>query len=91
MRKDAKKLANNGNGLILANYIIINCTNYEKLYITFITNMKEGCIKDLALDMVAYSILKNLSEKRDIYEELDDKAQVAKPLQNLADFTAMFF
>ena len=92
MRKDAKKYANNGNGLIIANKIISQCTNdNSNLFMAFINVMSEGTFKDLALDMLAFSILKNLTENQDSYTELDDETMVVSSLRNIAHFTGLFF
>jgi hypothetical protein len=63
MRKDAKRYANNGNGLIIAHQIMLQCPNYANLFAPLIATMSGGGFGDLALDMVAFSILKNLTEK----------------------------
>lgn len=92
MRKDAKKYANNGNGLIIANKIISQCTSdASNLFAAFISVMSEGTFKDLALDMLAFSILKNLTENQESYTELDDEAVVVSSLRNIAHFTGLFF
>jgi len=53
--------------------------------------MSGGGFGDLALDMVAFSILKHLTEKYDAYQVLDDEALVLPQLRNIADFAGMFF
>jgi hypothetical protein len=53
--------------------------------------MSGGGFGDLALDMVAFSILKQLTEKQEAYQVLDDEALVLPQLRNIADFIGMFF
>ena len=53
--------------------------------------MDNGSFKDLALDMVSFSILRNLTEKQEAYSHLDSEAFVTSDLRNLAEFTALFF
>lgn len=63
MRKDGNRLANGANTLIFGDQIIYVCTNFSNLIKPMIHSMEKGTFKDLALDMMAYSILRNLSEK----------------------------
>jgi hypothetical protein len=91
MRKDARRYANNGNGLIIAHQVMRQCPNYANLFAPLIATMSGGGFGDLALDMISYSILKQLTEKENDYQVLDDEALVLSQLRNIADFAGMFF
>ena len=67
MRKSATQLANNGNCLIITNQILRMITNYENLIGPLLQTMNRNALQDLALDMVAFSILRNLTEKHKVY------------------------
>lgn len=67
------------------------CTNYDNLIKPLVQTMRNGSFKDLALDMVGFSILRNLSEQQDLYKKIDSEAFVSQDLKNLAEFTALFF
>lgn len=61
-RQTAISLANNGNSLIMAHTIIRMITNCENLISPLLKTMNKS-FSDLSLDMIAFSILRNLTEK----------------------------
>ena len=67
------------------------CTNYDNLIKPLIATMNDGSFQELALDMVAFSILRNLMERHETYKVLDSEAFVSKELRNLTEFTALFY
>jgi hypothetical protein len=91
MQKAASKYANSGNCLIIANQILRMCTNYDNLIKPLVATMSDGSFQELALDMMAFSILRNLMERHDTYKVLDSEAFVSKELRNLTEFTALFY
>ncbi len=63
MRKEAGKIANSGNCLIMGNNLIRTCSNYNNLIKPLIQVMEKDSFNQLSLDMIAFSILRNLVEK----------------------------
>ena len=63
MRKDTKKLGNSGNCLILTHQIIRIVRNQNNWIKPMMVAMEKPTLSDLSLDMIAFSILRNLIEK----------------------------
>lgn len=61
------KIANGGNTLILAQQILFMCKNCSNLIEPIIESM-ERALRDLGLDMMAFVLLRHLSEKQDIFK-----------------------
>ena len=91
MRKEASKLANNGNCLILGHQIIRVCSNYDNLIKLLIQVMEKGTFSDMALDMIAFCILRNLIEKQEEYSKIDAEGFVNVNLNYLTNFASLFF
>lgn len=53
--------------------------------------MEKGTFKDLALDMMAYSILRDLSEKQEKYKKIDRGANPPQIMTNLIEFSSLFY
>lgn len=53
--------------------------------------MEKGTLTDLSLDMMAFSILRNLIEKQDEYCIMDSEGYVHSNLNHLTEFTSLFF
>ena len=68
MQKEASMLGNSGNCLVISNQIIRMATNYDNLIKPLISTMDGNSFKDLALDMLSFSILRNLIEKQEAYK-----------------------
>ena len=62
MKNETIKISNGGNTLIIANQIIKICSNYNNLFKPLILSMEKQVFNSLALDMVSFSIIKNLSD-----------------------------
>jgi hypothetical protein len=67
MRKLASELGNSGNALLLSDTIVRIASNYNNLILPLINSMDKGSFQELSLDMMAFSILRNLTEKQDVY------------------------
>lgn len=91
MRKDGLRLANGANTLIFGDHILYVCTNCSNLIKPMIHSMEKGTFKDLALDMMAYSLLRNLSEKQEKYRVIDGDANPDQILKSLIEFASAFF
>ena len=64
------KIGNGGNALIFAQQIVDKCTNYNNLIDPTIKSIDKA-LKDLGLDMVAFVILRYLSEKHENFKNID--------------------
>lgn len=91
MRKEASKLANNGNSLLVGYQIIRVCSNFDNLIKLLIQVMEKGTFSDMALDMIAFCILRNLIEKQEEYSKIDAEGFVNINLNYLTYFASLFF
>jgi len=64
---------------------IANCDN---LIGPLLKTMNKGSFSELSLDMLVFSILRNLTDKQHVYQVLDSEAFVCSELRNVSDFTA---
>ena len=53
--------------------------------------MEKGAFSDLSLDMLVFTILKDLNERQEEYSVIDSEAFVPQGLRKLADFTSLVF
>jgi hypothetical protein len=53
--------------------------------------MEKPTLSDLSLDMIAFSILRNLIEKQDEYSVMDSEGYLNQNLNHLGEFTSLFF
>ena len=53
--------------------------------------MDRGTFSDMSLDMIAFSILRNLIEKDDEYCKMDSEGFVPTNLTYLTEFATLFF
>jgi hypothetical protein len=91
MRRDTKKLGSSGNCLILANQIVRIVRNQNNWIKPMMVAMEKPTLSDLSLDMVAFSILRNLIEKQDEYSVMDSEGYLNMNLNHLGEFTSLFF
>ena len=61
------KIGNGGNTLILAQQILKVCTNFNNLIEPTIQSIDKA-LKDLALDMMAFVIVRHLSEGQEVFK-----------------------
>jgi hypothetical protein len=53
--------------------------------------MEKGTLTDLSLDMIAFSILRNLIEKQEEYSIIDSEGYIQQNFLYLTEFTSLFF
>lgn len=53
--------------------------------------MEKPTLSDLSLDMISFSILRNLIEKQDEYSVMDSEGYLNQNLSYLGEFTSLFF
>jgi len=85
-KRSIQQLANSGNMLVLSDTMLFTICNFQDLINPLIIMMEKGSFQDLTLDMTAFSLLRNLTEKQNVYKQLDPLAYVSSDLKNLSDF-----
>lgn len=53
--------------------------------------MEKPTLSDLSLDMIVFSIMRNLIEKQDEYSVMDSEGYLNQSLTHLGEFTSLFF
>ena len=53
--------------------------------------MEKPTLSDLSLDMIAFSILRNLIEKQEEYSVMDSEGYLNQNLNHLGEFISLFF
>lgn len=69
------KICNGGNALIFAKEIVKVCTKYNNLIEPTMLSIDKA-LKDLGLDMFAFVFLGYLSEKQDIFKNIDSEGNL---------------
>lgn len=89
-KHEAMKIGNGGNALILASQIVKVCTNYNNLIDPTIQSIDKA-LKDLALDMMAFVIVRHLSERQEVFKLIDSEGNLPQEFTYFIKFTSLFF
>ena len=90
MKNETIQISNGGNTLIVANQIVKICSNYNNLFKPLILSMEKQVFNSLALDMVSFSIIKNLSDNQEFYKQIDSEANAPISLTYISEFASIF-
>ena len=91
MKNETIQISNGGNTLIVANQIVKICSNYNNLFKPLILSMEKQVFNSLALDMVSFSIIKNLSDNQEFYKQIDSEANAPISLTYISEFASIFY
>lgn len=77
---------------MILNYQVLRiASNYENFHKSLVQCFDKGAFSELSLDMLVFSMLKDLNERQEEYSVIDSEAFVQQGLRKLADFASLIF